>query len=347
MTDDQLERLRIASHQKRRSGIPIWFIFFVVIAISAGVVFYAVPRDSDNDRSGLKSGMKTSREDAVAKADKSLAERNRAALGAASGTNTAAGAKSGSGLVDGSVLTVSGYIIAHERIEISPRFMGVVKWIGVKKGDSVTNGQTVVLLDDAEYNARLAENDGMLAVARVAVDRAKIDLQRAEDLVRSKVEMQKFLDDAQLALRSAEAQVTQILGARKTIETWLEWCVIKSPVNGVVLEKMVDPSELVTPQTFGGTRGPSTSLVAVADLNDLQVEIDVDESKLAKVSLGQRCKIAPVSYPDKHYDGVVVEIAPEANRSKGTVQIKVQIEKPDQFLTPELSATVDFIGKQG
>lgn len=346
MTDDQLERLRIASHQKRRSGMPIWFILFIVVGITAGVAFYAVPRSSDKDRSGLKSGAKTSREEVVAKADKSLAERNRAALSNSSGTNAAV-AKSAPGTVDGSVLTVSGYIIARERIEVSPRFMGVVKWIGVKKGDSVTNGQVVVLLDEAEYQARLAENDGLLAAAKVGVDRAKLDLQRAEDLVKSKVEMQKFLDDSLLTLRSAEAQVVQIVGARKMIETWLEWCVIKSPVNGVVLEKMVDPNELVTPQTFGGTRGPSTSLIAVADLNDLQVEIDVDESKLAKVSLGQRCKIAPVSYPDKHYDGVVVEIAPEANRSKGTVQIKVQIQKPDHFLTPELSATVDFIAKQG
>ena len=106
----------------------------------------------------------------------------------------------------------------------------------------------------------------------------------------------------------------------------------------------VDPGELVTPQTFGGTRGPSSSLVAVANLQDLQIEVDIDESKLARVSLGQRCVISPVSYPDKRYQGQVAEIAPEANRAKGTVQVKVQILEPDHCLTPELSATVDFLG---
>jgi HlyD family secretion protein len=241
------------------------------------------------------------------------------------------------------VLTVSGYIIARERIEISPRFMGVVQWIGVKKGDAVTNGQVVVRLDDSEYRARLAENDGALAVAEVAIERAHVDLRRSEPLVSERIETQKALDDARLAVRSAEAQRTQILGARQSIETLLEWCIIRSPVTGAVLEKLVDPGELVTPQTFGGTRGPSSSLVAVANLQDLQVDVDIDESKLARVALGQRCVISPVSYPDKRYQGQVAEIAPEANRAKGTVQVKVQILEPDRFLTPELSATVDFL----
>ena len=65
--------------------------------------------------------------------------------------------------------------------------------------------------------------------------------------------------------------------------------------------------------------------------------------ELQKLSLGQRCVISPVSYPDKRYQGQVAEIAPEANRAKGTVQVKVQILEPDRFLTPELSATVDFL----
>ena len=64
---------------------------------------------------------------------------------------------------------------------------------------------------------------------------------------------------------------------------------------------------------------------------------------MAKVHLNQRCRISPEAFPDKVYGGKVVEIAPEANRSKGTLQVKVQIEKPDRFLTPELTAKVDFL----
>ena len=79
------------------------------------------------------------------------------------------------------------------------------------------------------------------------------------------------------------------------------------------------------------------------DLNDLQVEIDLNEADLAKIHLKQPCRVSPEAYPDKSYRGTVTEIAPEAIRQKGTLQIKVQVQNPDHFLTPELSAKVDFI----
>lgn len=336
MNNDALEKLRIASEQKRRPRGTLWLIFGGITVVVCAIAYVAVPRDSDS----IRRGMKSSREMVMEKSDRDLAARSAslAASRAAGGTNAAP-----TGDASDFVLRTSGYIIARERIEVSPRFMGLVKWIGVKKGDSVTNNQVVVILDDAEYRARLAEVDGQIAVARVAVEKARLDLGRAEELVRQRVEMEKALDDSRLALASAEAQVRQLEGARKLIETWLDWCVIRSPVDGVVLEKLAEANELVTPQNFGGTRGPSTSLLAVADLNDLQVEIDVNEQELAKISLGQKCRVSPEAFPDRFYDGVVAEIAPEASRQKGTLQIKVQIKNPDRYLTPELSAKVDFL----
>lgn len=350
MNNDQLERLRIASDQKRRPRGPVWLIFGGVAVITATVAWFAVPRSADSIRTGLMSNKEVAkaRVDAelkarAAKSDTPAGSAN--ATGSPAGTGTNAPSPS-SGRVEGSLLTVSGYIVNRERIEISPRFMGQVKWIGVKKGDAVTNGQVVVLLDTSEYLARLSEVNGQIAAAQVGIERAQLDLRRAEELVRQKVEMGKVLDDARLQVRSAEAQLQQLVGSRQVIETYIDWCTIRSPVNGVVLEKLVDPGELVSPQTFGGTRGPSTSLVAVADPDDLQVEIDLNESDLAKVSLGQKCVVSPEAYPDRKYEGVVAEMAPEASRQKGTLQIKVQIRKPDHFLTPELSAKVDFLPQQ-
>ncbi len=345
MSQDPLESLRIDSSRKRRSGVAPWMIGFVVLAVTAVVAWFAYPRASDK----VRSGMKSSREAATEKADRDLADPSRTGSpkkGGAAGATNAPGlaSKATPRRVEGSVLTVSGYIVAHERIEISPRFMGVVAWIGVHKGDIVTNGQVVVKLDASEYVARLAENDGQIAVARVAVDRARVDLKRAEGLVASKVEMQKVLDDARLSLSAAEAGVAQVLGARRLLETWIDWCTIKSPVDGVVLDRLVDANELVTPQTFGSGRGPSTSLLAVADLKDLQIEIDLGERDLAKVAIGQKCVVSPEAYPDRKYEGEVSEIAPEANRQKGTLQVKVQVLKADRYLTPELSAKVDFVG---
>lgn len=336
MSQDPLERLRIASQQKRRRGSPTTWIVMGVVLVLGLAVYFAVPRKGDDVRStALPSNSSAPPPSGPNKP-----------AGKTTGTASTNTAPVGSARVEGSVLTSTGYIVARERIEISPRFMGVVEWIGVRKGDTVTNGQVVVRLDDSEYRARLAENDGQLAVARVAVDRTRTDLRRAEGLVANRVETDKVLDDARLALASAEASVRQVEGGRRLLETWIDWCIIRSPVNGVVLEKLVDAKELVTPQTFGGGRGPSTSLLAVADLTDLQLEVDLGESDLAKVRIGQRCVIAPEAYPDRRYEGLVVEIAPEASRQKGTLQVKAQIKAPDRFLTPELSARIDFVGER-
>ncbi|MBT5925840.1 MAG: efflux RND transporter periplasmic adaptor subunit, partial [Verrucomicrobia bacterium] len=247
------------------------------------------------------------------------------------------------GFVEDSLLTVSGYIINRERIELSPRFMGVVKVINVKKGDAVKKGQVVAILDDAEYRAQIQQGAGSMEFAKVQVQQAELDVRRASQLVAQNVEMRATLEDAQLKLAGAHAEVKRLDGQLTLLEIYLDWTIIRSPIDGVVLEKLVDPNELVTPQSFGGTRGPSTALISLGDPNDLQVEIELNESDLSKIQLNQPCQISPEAYLDRVYQGQVAEIAPEANRQKGTLQIKVQIENPDSYLTPELSAKVDFL----
>jgi len=337
MNEEKLQELRITADQKRRSSTPVWLIVLSVAVVTGVVIFFAVPRASDADRSGLKSNRD-------AAASQSGGKGGPGGMAGGFGTSNALATGSpATGKADGSVLTVSGYIVNRERIELSPRFLGVVRWIGVKKGDAVTNGQVVVLLDDAEYKARLHETEGRLANVKVAVEKAELDFKRASELVRQNVEMQKMEDDARLQMASARATVKEVEGQLELIKTYLDWTVIKSPINGVVLEKLVDPDELVVPQSFGGTRGPSTALISVADPKDLQVEIELNEADVAKAFLGQKCRVNPEAYPDKVYEGYVAEMAPEANRQKGTLQVKVQIKNPDRFLTPELSARVDFL----
>jgi RND family efflux transporter MFP subunit len=296
-------------------------IFLFVGLVTVATLVLAWPRASDKIR--RLGGISTNTLPAVALSDTNIA--------AASRTD------------DSTVLTVSGYIINRERIEISPRFLGVVKWIGVKKGDLVTNGQIIVQLDDAEYLARVHQMEGALAVAKATVAKSELLYQRIQKLAENSVESKQALDDARLALDANRAAEQEAAGELELARTYLNWCTIRSPIDGVILEKLARPNELVMPQSFGGTRGPSTALVALADPKDLQVEIDVNEADLSKISMGQKCRVSPEAYPDKHYNGHVAEIAPEADRSKGTLQIKVQIESPDQYLTPELTARVDFL----
>jgi HlyD family secretion protein len=317
----QLEKLRIRSERKQRSRGAPWLIFGAVLAATAVAIYFAWPR-SEKRRDG-----------------------GTASTSGSSGRTTSAATNAPvlSGSATDAVLTVSGYIVNRERIEISPRFLGVVKWIGVKKGDSVTNGQVVVLLDDAEQKARLADAQAQIANAKVAVEKAEIDYARVRRLIAENIETRQLEDDSRLRVEAAKALLQQAEAAVELMRTHLEWTVIRSPISGVVLEKLVDKGELVTPQSFGGGRGPSTAFLAVADPQDLQVEIDLNEADVAKVSLNQECRVSPEAYPDRIYRGFVAEMAPEANRQKGTLQLKVQVRDPDKFLTPELTAKVEFL----
>jgi len=388
MDSDKLKQLHIQPEAKRRSNRPLWAIVLLVLIVTAAAVYFAWPRAGDDRR---VVNTQAGKEKTVASATAPSTTENYSASDSA--------AASSSKPKDGVSLTVSGYIINRERIELSPRFMGVVKWIGVKKGDTVTNGQVVVLLDDAEYKTRLAEAESRITSAQAAVvtariavpdsearlaqaearfatsranaEKAEIDFQRADKLVRERAEAQQLADDTRLRLEAARAAVREAEAAmhsarlapdeararlesaqsavreaeavKATAALYLDWTVIRSPIDGVVLEKLVDPNELVVPQSFGGGRGPSTALIALANPRDLQVEIDLGETDLAKISLNQPCRVSPEAYPGKTYEGFVAEIAPEANRAKGTLQIKVQIKNTDRFLTPELSAKVDFL----
>jgi HlyD family secretion protein len=319
MEPQQLEKLRIRPENKRRRRGTPWLIFVGVFIATAVAVYFAWPKGEEQrimGKSATNISIKT----------------------AGSVTNSVS-----SGSATDAVLTVSGYIVNRERIEISPRFLGVVKWIGVKKGDAVTNNQVVVLLDDAEQKARLLEAEAQVANARVAVEKAEIDYARVRKLIAQDIETKQLEDETRLRVAAAKASLQQAGAMVQLTRTYLDWTVIRSPISGVVLEKLVDQGELVTPQSFGGGRGPSTAVLAVADPKDLQVEIDLNEADVAKVSLNQECRVSPEAYPDKGYRGYVAEMAPEANRQKGTLQIKVQIREPDKFLTPELTAKVEFL----
>ncbi len=332
MNSEKLKELQIPTEDKRRPQRPVWIIFLGVAIIATVAAYFAWPRASDTQR--IQSHAQgTASNVAVA----SISASNLPAAQATAADNL--------NKPNGTALTVSGYIINRQRIELSPRFMGTVTWIGVKKGDAVTNGQVVVLLDDAEYKARLHEVEGKLAEAKANVEKAKLDYDRIVQLNKTLTESKKAEDDARMQLELAQAQSKEIQGSYEVAKTYLDWTIIRSPINGVVLEKLVEPNELVVPQSFGGTRGPSTALIAIADPKDLQVEVDLNEADLSKVSMNQKCRISPEAYPDKVYEGHVAEIAPEADRQKGTLQVKVQIDNPDRFLTPQLSAKVEFLNK--
>jgi len=138
------------------------------------------------------------------------------------------------------------------------------------------------------------------------------------------------------------AVVRQLEGSLALAEIDLGNTVIRSTIKGTVLERNVEVGEFVT-TGFVGDRGAKGYVVSIADLNDLRVELDVSQNDFAKVQPGQPCRIVTDAYPDRPYDGIVDLIAPEANRQKATVLVKVKVLNPDALLKPDMNASVSFL----
>jgi HlyD family secretion protein len=276
-------------------------------------------------------------------------------------------------------LVASGYVVPHYQVEVGSKVMGKVAWIGVEKGDPVRRGQLLVRLEDDEYRARVEAARGALATAeanyeelrsgsrpeeiaraQAEMEGARATYERTRDLVAAQVFSQQQLDDAKARYESAlktyelaklgprqeqidqaRAAVTQAGGDLAYAQTQLDATRITAPIDGTILDRVVETGELVTTM-FTGERGAKSYVVSLADLNDLRVELDINESDFGRVSMNQPCDIVLQAYPTKHYAGRVVEISPEANREKGTVQVKVQILEPDRSVRPQMLARVSF-----
>jgi HlyD family secretion protein len=240
-----------------------------------------------------------------------------------------------------------------------------------------SRGQLMALearLAELEHGSRpeeISRADADLQVARADLENARISLTRTRQLVTDGVLPKQALDDSQ-ARHDAQAarvasldrvyqltrvgprkeqidavrgQIVQARGAIAFSATQLANTVIKAPVAGTILERAVEKGEFVT-TSFVGERGAKGYVATLADLTNLKVELDINQSDFAKLGPRQRATITTDAFPDRQYDGVIDEISPEANRQKATVQVKVKILKPDDYLRPEMNANVAFYAEE-
>ena len=205
--------------------------------------------------------------------------------------------------------------------------------------------------DETEANLRNAQTnydrtrgldrDGVVSKQELDRARDQLDMARAQAEQAHKNYELVHQGPRREEIDQGRALVEQARGALRYYETMLDATEIRSPIDGTVLERLVETGEMVTTM-FVGETGAKSSVVSLADLNDLQVEVDISQTEFARVSLGQPCAVVPDAFPDRRYRAVVAEIAPQANRQKATVQVKVQVKNPDAYLRPEMNARVSF-----
>ena len=226
-------------------------------------------------------------------------------------------------------------------------------------------------LENGSRPEEVARAKANLEQAKADLENARVNLERVGGLHKEGVVPPQDLDNAQARYDGQKARVDSLnrdyelyrIGPRHEVinamrgrvaqargemalrETYLDATVIRAPISGTILERVVEQGEFLT-TGFVGDRGAKGFVVSMADLNDLQVELDISQDDFAKLFMGQKAIVTTDAFPDRKYDGVIAEMSPEANRQKATVQVKVQILKPDSFLRPEMNARAAFVAKQ-
>jgi HlyD family secretion protein len=227
-------------------------------------------------------------------------------------------------------------------------------------------------LRELETGSRPQEIDAAKAAmeeAEANFQNATVNRKRVEDLARQNIASQQQLDNARTQFEVAKAQLesarkrydlvkigprteqieyarAQVAQAQAVVDyaqTMLDSTLIRAPIDGTVLERLIEKGEMVSTMNFGGPGGVKASVASLADLSDLQVELDINQNDFPKISPRQDCAVTADAYPDRVYKGVVEEIAPQANRQKATIQVKVKILNPDDYLRPEMNAHVSFL----
>jgi RND family efflux transporter MFP subunit len=257
------------------------------------------------------------------------------------------------------VLNASGYVTPRRRATVAAKITGRVKEVLVDEGMQVQEGQVLAILDDSDARAAsdAAVADRAVAVAAMPaleanLKEAGLTLERNRALVKDGFVDQQSLDRAQAAFDSLSAQLAQakeqVKAAQARIEVAqrdLDNCVVRAPFAGIAVSKDAQPGEMVSPISAGGgfTR---TGISTIVDMASLEIEVDVNESSIAKVVPGQKVLATLDAYPDWEIPCSVRTVIPTADRQKATVKVRIAFDRLDPKILPDMGVKVAFLGAE-
>ena len=254
------------------------------------------------------------------------------------------------------VLDASGYVVARLRATISSKVTGKIVEVLVDEGMEIEEGQLLARLDDATpkrmldlAEAELASARGGLKENEVRLAEAELELARTRELVVSEVSSQSDLDTAQASVDALKARIElgrqQIEVAERTVSVRqqdLEDTEIRAPFSGVAVTKNAQPGEMISPVSAGGgfTR---TGVCTLVDMSSLEIEVDVNEAYINRVTPGQRVEASLDAYPDWRIPASVITTVPTADRQKATVRVRIAFDGLDPRILPDMGAKVSFL----
>ncbi|HLZ49681.1 MAG TPA: efflux RND transporter periplasmic adaptor subunit [Candidatus Acidoferrum sp.] len=254
------------------------------------------------------------------------------------------------------ILNASGYVTPRRRATIAAKITGRVTGVFFDEGTHVHPGQLLATLDDADArraldSAKADRNASQAAIAdlQVQLHLAQIQLQRAQELRKAGVQSQEQLDTSSSAADSLSAKIelakeqVQAADARiREAQQAVDNCVINAPYDGIVVSKDAQVGEMVSPNSAGGgfTR---TGIATIVDMNSNEIEVDVNESYIARVKDRQPVTAILDAYPNWEIPSHVRTVIPTADRQKATVKVRISFDKLDPRILPDMGVKVTFL----
>jgi HlyD family secretion protein len=256
------------------------------------------------------------------------------------------------------LLNASGYVVAQRKAAVASKITGRLVFLGVEEGNRVKKGEVIARLENDDVKAALERVMADVKVAhfnieqsQAELDDALLDYNRKKGLVEKEIIPLSQFDAAEARYKKAKAAVSAQQAALraseaalKEAEVSLEYTIIRAPFDAVVLTKNADIGDIVTP--IGAAADAKAAVVSIADMDSLQVEVDVSESNIEQVKVGQPCEIQLDALPNDRFRGVVHMIVPTADRSKASILVKAAFLDKDSRILPEMSAKVAFLSRQ-
>tara|TARA_S200000501_G_scaffold207651_1_gene195144 strand:- start:920 stop:2365 length:1446 start_codon:yes stop_codon:yes gene_type:complete len=272
-----------------------------------------------------------------------------------------------SGIIE-STVNASGTIAPVVTVEVGSELSGVISELKADFNSEVEKGQLIARLDNRTIRARLQQSEADLAMARALLEQQRAGLNKAlaqltlakyqhnrqSELLGRQLVSQSEVDnkfamlrmaeaDVELSraqIRASEAQLLQRQAQLEQAELNLERTEIRSPVSGIVINRQVDIG-----QTVAASLSAPLLFEIAQDLAQMQIEADVDEADIGKLSRGQQVRFQVDAYPSREFEGQVSQIRKASTTVSNVVTYKVIITaaNADQSLLPGMTANVDIV----
>jgi RND family efflux transporter MFP subunit len=256
----------------------------------------------------------------------------------------------------GSILDASGYVVPRRQATVASKITAKMVELDIEEGDRVKAGQVIARLDDTNIRAVLNQASAQLEFAKASLAETQVNLvnaqrdyDRQKSLLQGHYVSQSAVDNAQTAVDALRAQlatqrsnVDVVARGMSVAERNLDDTIVRAPFSGIVTVKAAQPGEMVSPISAGGgfTR---TGIGTIVDMDSLEIQVDVNENFINRVRPDQKASAKLNAYPDWQIPAHVIAVIPTADRSKGTVTVRLALDQKDARILPEMGVRVSFL----